>query len=147
MRAWREGGRGGHRADPGAGGPGPERGHRGRARRGWDVPGAWRRGAPLSLLPPSFGLMPAGRGMRGGCGSTPRGRGFVSVRQRCGGRPGDTEGILEKRFSQGAPGSCGRVEALRGLGGLGRCAEQPRGSGSRAPAAGAGWRQHRAVSP
>lgn len=95
---------------------------------------------PLSLLPPSFGLMPARRGMRGGCGSTPRGRGFVSVRQRCGGRPGDTEGILEKRFSQGAPGSCGRVEALRRLGGLGRCAEQPRGSGSRAPAAGAGWR-------
>lgn len=98
MEGGREGG-GGHRADPGRGGW-ARSGATGDAPAGAGT--CLKRGEkdthphtpPPPLLPLSFGVMPAGRGIRVGCGSTPRGRGFVSGRQRCGGRPGDTEGIL-----------------------------------------------------
>ncbi|XP_077041353.1 uncharacterized protein LOC129125369 [Agelaius phoeniceus] len=105
---------GGHRAGPGRGGR-ARSGATGDAPAGAGTCPERRRGGAPPVLPlPSFGVMPAGRGMRRGCGSTRWAAGSRSspCDSAAGGRPGDREGILEKRFSQHAPGSCGRLGAL-----------------------------------
>ncbi|XP_053809143.1 translation initiation factor IF-2-like [Vidua chalybeata] len=150
MRAGREGERGWAPGGAGAGGSGPERGHRRRARRGWEVPGASARRSPP--LPPCPVLRGDARPERdaGWMRQRPDGpRAAARLRATAlrAGALGTGRASLKNAFANTPPAAAGGSRFSAASVASGAARSSPRAAPGELRAAGAAWRQHRAGSP